>query len=77
MHLLRLQVSPQYIVDSADRYHTVGTSAFAASQKTPKFGSLVNAMRGKGNPAEPTYMTIRERIDFAIIIVEFGVLTGV
>ncbi|KAJ3487930.1 hypothetical protein NLI96_g3218 [Meripilus lineatus] len=34
-------------------------------------------MRGRGNPAEPTYMTVRERIDFAIIILEFGALTGV
>ena len=52
-------------------------TAFAASQISPKFSTLVNAMRGRGNPAEPTYMTVRERIDFAIIILEFGALTGV
>ncbi|KAI0077634.1 MFS general substrate transporter [Panus rudis PR-1116 ss-1] len=49
----------------------------AASQKVPDFSSFVRALRGLEHRSSPTYMTIRERVDFAIIALEFGVLVGV
>jgi len=34
-------------------------------------------MMGKESPDAPTYMTVRQRIDFSIMILDFGVLVGV
>ncbi|KAI0334148.1 MFS general substrate transporter [Cubamyces sp. BRFM 1775] len=50
---------------------------FAGSQKHPSLGSLLRAMAGKASRDEYTYMTMRQRIDFAIVAVTFGVLVGV
>ncbi|CAL1697928.1 unnamed protein product [Somion occarium] len=50
---------------------------FAATQKAPGNVSLVRAMFGKEPAALPTYMTWRERFDFAIVTLVFGVLVGV
>ncbi|KAJ8472940.1 hypothetical protein ONZ51_g8182 [Trametes cubensis] len=50
---------------------------FAGSQKHPSLGSLLRAMAGQTPRDEYTYMSMRQRIDFAIITVTFGVLVGV
>ncbi|CCM01685.1 uncharacterized protein FIBRA_03749 [Fibroporia radiculosa] len=49
----------------------------AASQKNPSFLSLVRAMIGYEPEDRPTYMTWRQRFDFAVVTLAFGVLVGV
>ncbi|GJE88916.1 MFS general substrate transporter [Phanerochaete sordida] len=49
---------------------------YAASQPRPPFMSLVRALSGREPRDRPTYMTLRERIDFAILTLNFGVLVG-
>ncbi|GJE91828.1 MFS general substrate transporter [Phanerochaete sordida] len=49
---------------------------YAASQPRPHFMSLVRALAGKEPRDRPTYMSLRERIDFAILTLNFGVLVG-
>ncbi|CCM00979.1 uncharacterized protein FIBRA_03027 [Fibroporia radiculosa] len=49
----------------------------AASQKNPPFLSLIRAMAGREPAERQTYMTRRQRFDFAIFILAFGVLVGV
>ncbi|OBZ74517.1 Major facilitator superfamily domain-containing protein 7 [Grifola frondosa] len=50
---------------------------YAASRKHPTFASLGRAMLGKETTTNPTYMTMRQRIDFAIIFLVFGILVGI
>ncbi|KAI0752170.1 major facilitator superfamily domain-containing protein [Fomes fomentarius] len=50
---------------------------FAATQKHPSLLSLVHAMLGKLPRDQYNYMTVRQRIDFAIMILVFGILVGV
>jgi len=51
---------------------------YAASQPAPRFSSLIFAIMGTHtSPDSPTYMTRRERIDFAIIFVNFGIIVGI
>ncbi|KIP09398.1 hypothetical protein PHLGIDRAFT_11937 [Phlebiopsis gigantea 11061_1 CR5-6] len=50
---------------------------FAASQDKPSFLSLVRALSGREPSNVPTYMSVRERIDFVILVINFGVLVGV
>ncbi|KAI0920498.1 hypothetical protein AcV5_010215 [Taiwanofungus camphoratus] len=49
----------------------------SASQKSPSFFSLVRAIVGKEPSNNPTFMTIHQRIDFAVMTLVFGVLVGV
>lgn len=51
--------------------------AHAATHRKPSFLSLVRALCGREKETERTYMTIRERIDFLIITLLFGVFVGV
>jgi len=50
---------------------------YAAAQANPSFMSLVRAMWGTEPRDSPAYMTPHERVDFAIVAGEFGVLVGV
>lgn len=50
--------------------------AFAATKKRPSLTSLAHAMLGKVPRDEYAYMTKRQRIDFVILCVLFGVLVG-
>ncbi|KAI0744766.1 MFS general substrate transporter [Earliella scabrosa] len=50
---------------------------FAATHKRPSMLSLVRAMSGKLPSDRYTYMTVRQRIDFAIMTLIFGILVGV
>ena len=52
-------------------------TAFAATHKRPSMLSLVRAMSGKLPSDRYTYMTLRQRIDFAIMTLIFGILVGV
>ena len=54
-----------------------GVPAFAATHSHPSLTSLFRAMLGKLPRDEYTYMTVRQRIDFAIMTVIFGILVGV
>ncbi|KAJ3550543.1 hypothetical protein NM688_g5055 [Phlebia brevispora] len=49
----------------------------AAARKNPPFMALVRAMAGLEPPTSGSYMSPRERLDFAIITLIFGVLVGV
>ncbi|KDQ57437.1 hypothetical protein JAAARDRAFT_35153 [Jaapia argillacea MUCL 33604] len=49
---------------------------YAASRKKPTLSSLLRAVLGKEAPDADTWMTIRERIDFAILTLLFGVLVA-
>ncbi|GJE88933.1 MFS general substrate transporter [Phanerochaete sordida] len=49
---------------------------YSASQPSPPFISLIRAVWGREPRGRPTYMSLRERIDFAILTVNFGVLVG-
>ncbi|KAL1938967.1 hypothetical protein VTO73DRAFT_11120 [Trametes versicolor] len=50
---------------------------YSGSQKHPSMSSMARALSGRATPDEYTYMTMRQRIDFAIIALVFGVLVGV
>ncbi|OCH88925.1 MFS general substrate transporter [Obba rivulosa] len=50
---------------------------YTGAQKNPTYMSLVRAMLGKEKPDASTYMTVRQRIDFSIMILDFGILVGV
>lgn len=50
--------------------------AFAATKKRPSLTSLAHAMLGKVPRDEYAYMTKRQRIDFVILCMLFGVLVG-
>ncbi|KAI8972584.1 major facilitator superfamily domain-containing protein [Trametes punicea] len=50
---------------------------YAGTQEHLSFASLLHAMAGRTPRDEYTYMTPRERIDFGIIVLVFGVLVGV
>lgn len=50
--------------------------AYTGAQKNPTYMSLGRAMLGREQPDAPTYMTFRQRVDFAIMILDFGVLVG-
>jgi MFS transporter, FLVCR family, MFS-domain-containing protein 7 len=39
--------------------------------------SLVRAMAGREPGNRPSYMSVRERVDFAILVLNFAVLAGV
>ncbi|GJE88914.1 MFS general substrate transporter [Phanerochaete sordida] len=49
---------------------------YAASQPSPPFTSLVRAVLGREPTDRPTYMSLRERLDLAILTLNFGVLVG-
>ena len=49
--------------------------AFSGSKKPPSFTSLCRAVAGLP-VRRSAYMTVRERIDFIIIVLLFGVLVG-
>ncbi|KAG1732249.1 MFS general substrate transporter [Suillus paluster] len=49
---------------------------YAASKAPQPLYSLLLAMVGKVHPSDPAYMAPRERLDFTIITLIFGVLTG-
>ncbi|EMD35031.1 hypothetical protein CERSUDRAFT_96946 [Gelatoporia subvermispora B] len=51
-------------------------AAFTCAQENPTYISLERAMLGKEKPDAPTYMTFRRRIDFLIMILDFGILVG-
>ncbi|EPS96236.1 hypothetical protein FOMPIDRAFT_58415 [Fomitopsis schrenkii] len=48
----------------------------AAGQRNPSFMSLVRAMAGREPRDRTTYMTTRQRIDFAVMSLLFGVLVA-
>ncbi|KAH8101314.1 major facilitator superfamily domain-containing protein [Cristinia sonorae] len=50
---------------------------YSASMHPLSFFSLARAMLGREPAASPAHMTVRERVDFAIVALEFGVLVGV
>ncbi|OCH88926.1 MFS general substrate transporter [Obba rivulosa] len=50
---------------------------YTGARKNPSYMSLVRAMLGKESPEASTYMTVRQRIDFSIMILNFGILVGV
>ncbi|KAI0668890.1 MFS general substrate transporter [Trametes maxima] len=50
---------------------------FAGSQEHPSLSSLARALLGRTPREDYTYMSMRQRVDFAIITVVFGVLVGV
>ncbi|KAI0737523.1 major facilitator superfamily domain-containing protein [Daedaleopsis nitida] len=50
---------------------------FAATHKRPSMMSLVHAMFGRMSREEYTFMTVRQRIDFAVMVVVFGIIVGV
>ncbi|EMD35040.1 hypothetical protein CERSUDRAFT_96955 [Gelatoporia subvermispora B] len=50
---------------------------FTGAQENPTYMSLGRAIRGKQQLDAPTYMTIRQRIDFLILILNFGILVGI
>ncbi|KAI0632840.1 MFS general substrate transporter [Trametes polyzona] len=50
---------------------------FSGSQKHPSMSSLARALSGRAAQDEYTYMTMRQRIDFAIVTIVFGVMVGV
>ncbi|THH29307.1 hypothetical protein EUX98_g4887 [Antrodiella citrinella] len=50
---------------------------YAAGQEDPSFSSLARAMWGTEPKESPAFMTPHERIDFAIVAWEFGILVGV
>lgn len=54
---------------------TVIPPAYSGSQASPSLFSLLRAMAGRSVPPN-AYMSHRERIDFAIIIVIFGTLVA-
>ncbi|TFK54532.1 MFS general substrate transporter [Heliocybe sulcata] len=49
---------------------------YIASKAPPSLGSLLRAMAGRQDSDTPAYMSIRERVDFAIMIAVFGVLVA-
>lgn len=53
----------------------VSRTAYAGSKKSSSLMSLVRAMLGMQTATE-AYMSIRERTDYAIIILIFGVLVA-
>ncbi|EPQ51930.1 MFS general substrate transporter [Gloeophyllum trabeum ATCC 11539] len=50
---------------------------YTASQQALTLTSLLRAIVGKERIGAPAYMTVRERVDFAILIIVFGVLVAV
>ncbi|KAI0689392.1 major facilitator superfamily domain-containing protein [Cytidiella melzeri] len=50
---------------------------YAATQRNPSVASLMRALIGREPKANHTFMTIRERIDFTIITLNFGIFAGV
>ncbi|KAI1787322.1 MFS general substrate transporter [Ganoderma leucocontextum] len=50
---------------------------FAATHKRPSLSSLARAMLGKVPRDQYAYMSVRQRIDFVILCVLFGVLVGI
>ncbi|RDX43667.1 MFS general substrate transporter [Lentinus brumalis] len=57
--------------------HPPTPPTFAASHKHPSMMSLVHAMLGRLPRDQYTYMTVRQRLDFAIMVLVFGVLVGI
>ncbi|KIL65843.1 hypothetical protein M378DRAFT_1032878 [Amanita muscaria Koide BX008] len=49
---------------------------YAASKPTGNFASLLRAIIGKINPSSDSYMSVRSRIDFALVTLIFGILVG-
>ncbi|GBE87055.1 predicted protein [Sparassis crispa] len=49
----------------------------SAAEQNPSFRSLVIALIGKTPHDAPTYMTFRQRIDFVVMALIFGVLVGI
>ncbi|KAI0351646.1 MFS general substrate transporter [Trametes cingulata] len=50
---------------------------YSGSQKHPSLSSLARALSGRTPRDEYTYMTMRQRIDFGVLVLVFGVLVGV
>ena len=50
--------------------------ALAASRKSPGFKSFFRAMLGTEPKSNPTYMTGRERFDFALLMTSFAIVCG-
>ncbi|KAH9837800.1 major facilitator superfamily domain-containing protein [Rhodofomes roseus] len=48
----------------------------AAAQRNPSFMSLVRAMVGREPASKPTYMSVRQRVDFVLMAFVFGVLVA-
>ncbi|RPD77008.1 MFS general substrate transporter [Lentinus tigrinus ALCF2SS1-7] len=57
--------------------HPPTPPTFAATHKHPSMLSLVRAMLGKLPRDQYTYMTVRQRMDFTIMILVFGILVGI
>lgn len=51
--------------------------AHAATHERPSPMSLIRALAGRELKDKRSYMTVRERTDFFLLIVLFGVLVGV
>lgn len=49
---------------------------YAAAQDSPSFGSFIRAMAGREPKHIPTYMSLRQRLDFAILATVFGMLVA-
>ncbi|EKM52316.1 uncharacterized protein PHACADRAFT_211587 [Phanerochaete carnosa HHB-10118-sp] len=49
---------------------------YSAAQPSPPLMSLVRALIGREPRGRPTYMSVRERFDFAIMMTNFGILAG-
>ncbi|EKM52317.1 uncharacterized protein PHACADRAFT_260633 [Phanerochaete carnosa HHB-10118-sp] len=50
---------------------------YSASQPNPSLISLVRAILGREQRGSQAYMSVRERCDFVIIMLNFGVLVGI
>ena len=49
---------------------------YAAAQESPSFWSFIRAMGGRELRHLPTYMSLRQRMDFAILATVFGMLVS-
>jgi len=75
MLLLFLQVSRVCAITTARGFELTLSVAYAGSRKSPSLLSLVRAMLGKKTSPD-AYMTLRERIDFAIITLIFSIFVA-
>lgn len=71
--LLQVRVLCQMVV--VHLAHNLIT-AFAAAHKHPSILDLGNAMLGRVPRDRYTYMTMRQRLDFALIVLIFGIVVG-
>lgn len=74
-HPRQTSITPQYVHALRCAYNLINFAAYAASIKSPSLRSLVFDMVGIRGHGEAR-MTGRERLDFAIVILLFGVIVG-